>query len=64
MNRPTCASGMAIFDWNGEKFILREKHNIKSNDMKRIGFVIEENADIILNRWQSYFWKEANDENH
>ena len=38
--------------------------NIKSNDMKRITFVIEENADIILKRWQSYFGKEADDEDY
>ena len=38
--------------------------NIKSNDMKRITFVIEENADIILKRWQSYFGKETDDEDY
>ncbi len=32
--------------------------------MKRITFVIEENADIILKRWQSYFGKEADDEDY
>lgn len=55
---------MAIFDWDGEKFALREKHNIKSNDLKRITFAIEENADIILSRWQSYFGKEALNEDY
>ena len=58
------ASGMAIFDWNGEKFVLREKVNIKNNDLKRKTFAIEENADIILARWQSYFGKEAEDEDY
>ena len=58
------ASGAAIFDWDGEKFILREKYKIKSNDLKRITSVIEENADIILKRWQSYFGKEASDEDY
>lgn len=55
---------MAIFDWNGKEFILREKHNIKNNDLKRITLVIEENADIILKRWQSYFGKEAEYEDY
>ena len=58
------ASGAAIFDWDGEKFILREKYKIKSNDLKRITSVIEENADIILKRWQSYFGKEASYEDY
>lgn len=58
------ASGVAVFDWGGEKFVLREKHGIKSNDLKRIVGVIEENADIILKRWQSYFGKEVDDENY
>lgn len=58
------ASGFAVFDWNGEKFVLREKHNIKNNDLSRIAFVIDENADIILKRWQTYFGKEVEDENY
>lgn len=58
------ASGMAIFDWNGERFVLREKRNIKNNDLKRITFVVEENSDIILRRWQTYFGKEVNDEDY
>ena len=58
------ASGIAIFDWDGEKFILREKLNIKSNDLKRIAGVIGENSDIILKRWQLYFGKEACDEDY
>ena len=58
------ASGMAIFDWDGEKFILREKHRIKGNDLKRIEGVIEENADIILKRWHSYFGKEVENEDY
>ena len=57
------APGFAVFDWNGEKYVLREKHNIKNNDLSRIAFVIDENADIILKRWQTYFGKEVEDEN-
>lgn len=44
--------------------MLREKHNIKNNDLSRIAFVIDENADIILKRWQTYFGKEVEDENY
>lgn len=58
------ASGMAVFDWDGEKIVLREKCDIKNNDLKRITFAIEENKDIILNKWQSYFRREAEDDNY
>lgn len=58
------ANGKVVFDWDGEKFILREKHNIKSNDLKRIKYVIDENSDIILKRWEEYFGKEASDEDY
>ncbi len=51
------ASGYAVFDYNGENFILREKHGIKANDMKRILQVIDENKDIIVSRWEQYFDK-------
>lgn len=52
------AEGRAVFDWDGNKFIIREKYNIKSNDLKRIKFVIDDNSDIILKRWREYFGKE------
>lgn len=51
------ANGFAVFDYNGESFQLREKHGIKANDMRRIVSVIEENKDIIVNRWESFFGK-------
>lgn len=51
------ASGYAVFDYDGTAFVLREKHGIKANDMKRIVAVIEENKDIIINRWEGYFGK-------
>ncbi len=51
------AGGFAVFDYDGESFVMREKHGIKANDMKRIVAVIEENKDIIINRWESYFGK-------
>ncbi len=47
--------GMAKFDWDGEKFVLVETHNIKAGDMKKIKFAIDENADIIISRWNEHF---------
>ena len=49
--------GYAIFDLKNDKFVLREKTNIKSGDMKKIKKVIEENTDIIIKRWDEYFNK-------
>lgn len=47
--------GCAKSDLVEENFVLVEKINIKSNDMKRIKEVIEENKDIIICRWNEYF---------
>ena len=47
--------GMAKFDWDGVKFVLVETHNIKAGDMKKIKFAIDENADIIISRWNEHF---------
>ena len=47
--------GYAIFDLKDDQFVLREKHNIKAGDMRKIKFVIDENADIIIKRWNEYF---------
>jgi hypothetical protein len=49
--------GMAKFEWDGTQFVLKEKMNIKANDMKKIIFVIDENKDIIIDRWNTYFNK-------
>lgn len=49
------SSGYAVFDFDGNSFVLREKQGIKANDMKRITAVIEENKDIIVSRWENYF---------
>lgn len=46
---------MAKFVWNGTEFELFEKQGIKSNDLKKIKKVIDENADIIIRRWKEYF---------
>lgn len=51
------AEGMAVFDYDEESdtFIIREKKNIKSNDLKRIKGVIADNKDIIIKRWKETF---------
>lgn len=49
--------GYAIFDLIDNKFVLREKANIKTSDFKKIKSVVDENADIIVNRWNEYFNK-------
>ena len=49
--------GMAKFEWNGSEFVLAEKQGIKSNDFRKIKTVIDENADIIIKRWNEHFNK-------
>ena len=49
--------GYAVYDLVGSSFALREKHNIKANDLKKIEAVIEENKDIIIKRWKEHFEK-------
>lgn len=48
---------MAKFEWNGTEFVLVEKEGIKANDFKKIKRVIDENADIIISRWNEHFNK-------
>lgn len=49
--------GYAIFDLIDKAFVLREKAKIKASDFKKIKSVIDENADIIINRWNDHFNK-------
>ena len=49
--------GMAKFEWNGAEFVLTEKQKIKTGDYKKIKEVIDENADIIISRWNEHFNK-------
>ncbi|MBQ6188344.1 MAG: DUF4160 domain-containing protein [Prevotella sp.] len=49
--------GMAKFEWNGTEFIPVEKQGIKAGDYRRIKTVIDDNADIIIKRWNEYFNK-------
>ena len=47
--------------WDGEKFTLLEKHDIKSADLRKIKMMIDENSDIIVNNWKRFF-KQKEDE--
>lgn len=49
--------GYAKFDWDGVSFVLCEQHGIKGNDLKHIKVAIDDNADLIIQRWQEYFKK-------
>ncbi|MBQ9253462.1 MAG: DUF4160 domain-containing protein [Bacteroidales bacterium] len=49
--------GQAKFVLENNEFVLQESNNIKLNDLKRISKVIQENKDIIINRWNEYFNK-------
>ena len=53
--------GDAKYVWDGEKFTLLEKHDIKSADLRRIKMMIDDNSDIIVNNWKRFF-KQKNDE--
>lgn len=46
---------MAKFVWNGSEFTLLVKVKIKANDLKKIKAVIDENADLIIKRWEEHF---------
>ena len=40
---------------DGSEFVLTERQGIKANDFRKIKVVIDENADIIISRWNEYF---------
>lgn len=50
--------GIAKFEWNETEFILKEQQGIKVSDIKKIEKVINDNADLIVLRWNHYFNKE------
>ena len=50
--------GIAKFEWNETEFILKEYQGIKASDLKRIKTIINDNADLIVIRWNHYFNKE------
>lgn len=47
--------GFAKYEWNGEFFVFKESQGIKPADLKKIKAVVDENADIIVSRWNNYF---------
>lgn len=49
--------GYAVFDLVDSRFVLRDKHNIKSKDMKKIESAIEDNKELIVRRWKNHFDK-------
>lgn len=49
--------GYAIYDLDGDSFVLREQRGLKTNDRKKIESAIAENKDIIIKRWKEHFDK-------
>lgn len=49
--------GMAKFEWDGQTFAMSHKEGLKANDIKKIKTVIDDNADIIIKRWNEHFEK-------
>ena len=47
--------GRLKYVWNGEEFIEEEAVNVKVGDIRRIKAVIDENADVIIKRWNEHF---------
>ena len=50
--------GKAKYEWNETEFVLKEYQGIKASDLKRIKTIINDNADIIVHRWNEHFNKE------
>ena len=50
--------GKAKYEWNETEFVLKEYQDIKASDLKRIKTIINDNADIIVHRWNEHFNKE------
>ena len=49
------AEGKAKFDYENGEFVQKEVYNIKSNDLKRIKEVIDDNKEVIVKHWNRYF---------
>ena len=47
--------GYAIFEWNGESFVMIESDGIKVSDLKKIKNIVSDNSDIIVKRWNDHF---------
>lgn len=47
--------GKVIYDIVDSELVLREIHNIKPNDLKRIKRFAQLNIEIIIEEWNKYF---------
>lgn len=47
--------GVAKFELRGEKFFLLYSENIKVSDLRKLERSVNENVDIIVNRWHEVF---------
>ena len=54
--------GMAKFQWDGNSFIVSERANIKAGDYKKIKTAIDENTELIIKIWNSYFGQNNDNE--
>ena len=52
---------MAKFIWDGSKFMVSERVNIKAGDFRKIKAAIDENTELIIKIWNTYFCQ--NDDN-
>ena len=48
-------NGAARFELQGDKFILIKSENIKVGELSKLQKSVNENADIIIDRWHEYF---------
>ena len=49
------ADGYAIYDVRKDRFVQRTVSNIKAGDLKKSEMVLDENKEMIIRTWNSYF---------
>lgn len=49
------ADGYAVYDLKAGHFVQRFARNIKAGDIKKIEMVLDENKDVVIKVWNSYF---------
>ena len=47
--------GYAVYDLRKDRFVQRTVSNIKAGDLKKIEMVLDENKEMIIRTWNSYF---------
>ena len=52
--------GAARFELKDDKFVLIQSENIKVSDLTRLQKSVNENADIIIDRWHEFFDRQWN----